>query len=198
VWCAKPATEGRTQICAAGEEERFFMASRDNRNNAALGGSLLGIFDPDQRTSNKRGSSLINAFPLLAIPFAIYNVLALVSGFGGDSNAAYMLMTQSWFTLPMPGGAHWAVSIGDIILFVSLICLFFELLKSTNSDNVAIVNHSLSMLLFIVCLVEFLLLRPFSTSTFFLLMCMTLMDVVAGFIVTAISARKDIDFGGGH
>ena len=56
-------------------------------------------------------------------------------------------------------------------------------------------NHSLSMILFIVCLVEFLLLKPFATSTFFLVTSMTLMDVLAGFIVTAISARKDIDFG---
>ncbi len=70
------------------------------------------------------------------------------------------------------------------------------MLKSTQSDNVAIVNHSLSMILFVVCLVEFLLMRPFATSTFFLMTIMTMMDVLAGFIVTAVSARKDIDFGG--
>ncbi len=52
------------------------------------------------------------------------------------------------------------------------------------------------MILFVVCLVEFLLMRPFATSTFFLMSTMTFMDVLAGFIVTAISARKDIDFGG--
>jgi len=168
-----------------------------DRRSAGVGGSILGIFDPDQRTTNKKGASLFTAFPLLAIPFAIYNVLAITFAIGGDPNAAYHAMTDIWFSLPMPAGAHWAISVGDVILFISLICLFFELLKSTNSDNVAIANHSLSMLLFIICLVEFLLLRNWSTSTFFLLMCMTLMDVVAGFIVTAISARKDIDFGGG-
>jgi hypothetical protein len=160
--------------------------------------SAIGLFDPGTRTVNKKDVSLVTAFPLLVLPWLVYNLLALLSLFGGaDANAAYNATTQVLFNMPMPSpGTHWAVSTGDIILFGSLICLFFELLKSTQSDKVAIINHSLSMVLFIVCLVEFLLFRPFATSTFFLLTSMTLMDVLAGFIVTAISARKDIDFGG--
>lgn len=159
--------------------------------------AALGFYDDKPQRPDNRGSTLITAFPLLLIPVAIYNLLAIISMISGnDAGSAYNATTQILFSLPMPSsGTKWAVSVGDIILFGSLICLFFELLKSTKSDKVAIINHSLSMVLFIVCLVEFLLLRPFATSTFFLLMCMTLMDVLAGFIVTAISARKDIDFG---
>lgn len=160
--------------------------------------SAMGLFDPNARQVNKRNASLVTAFPLLLIPVFVYNIFAIISMIGGgDPNAAFNAMTAVQFTIPMPApGSHWPVSIGDIVLFGALICLFFELLKSTQSDSVAIINHSLSMVLFIVCLVEFLLLRPFATSTFFLLTMMTLMDVLAGFIVTAISARKDIDFGG--
>ncbi len=159
--------------------------------------AAIGLFDQQPNTKPKRGSSLITAFPLLAIPFVVYNILALFSVFGGaDAGAAYNATTQMLFSVPMPSaGTHWNISMGDVILFGALICLFFELLKSTKSDSVAIINHSLSMVLFIVCLVEFLLFQPFATSTFFLLTFMTLMDVLAGFIVTAISARKDIDFG---
>lgn len=159
--------------------------------------AVLGFYDEKPNSAQKRGSSLITAFPLLAIPFLVYNILALFSVFGGaDAGAAYNATTQMLFAVPMPSaGTHWNISMGDVILFGSLICLFFELLKSTKSDSVAIINHSLSMVLFIVCLVEFLLFQPFATSTFFLLTFMTLMDVLAGFIVTAISARKDIDFG---
>ncbi|MGZ3299136.1 MAG: hypothetical protein ACXU8U_03060 [Asticcacaulis sp.] len=138
---------------------------------------------------------MLTAFPLLLIPVFVYNVFALFSL--GSADGAYDAMNTTLFALPMPSpGSHWQVKLGDIILLGSLICLFFELLKSTQSDNVAIVNHSLSMILFVVCLVEFLLMRPFATSTFFLMSVMTFMDVLAGFIVTAISARKDIDFGG--
>jgi hypothetical protein len=171
------------------------MASRRQVRSTAIGGNILGLFDPNNRTTNKKEVSLLTAFPLLLIPVLVYNIFALFSL--GSPDGAYNAMTSVLFAIPMPApGSHWSVSLGDFILFGSLICLFFELLKSTQSDNVAIVNHSLSMLLFVVCLVEFLLIRPFATSVFFLMSAMTFMDVLAGFIVTAISARKDIDFGG--
>lgn len=159
--------------------------------------TAIGLMDDQPRKPVQRNVSLVTAFPLLALPWFVYNVLAIISWIGGsDSNAAYNAMTQVIVTLPMPSpGTQWVIQVGDVILLGALICLFFELLKSTKSDKVAIINHSLSMMLFIVALVEFLLLRPFSTSTFFLLTAMILMDVLAGFIVTAISARKDIDFG---
>ena len=64
------------------------------------------------------------------------------------------------------------------------------------SQKVAIVNHALSLIVFVVCLVEFLLIRGFATSTFFLILTMVMLDVLAGFIVTIIAARKDMDFGG--
>jgi hypothetical protein len=173
------------------------MASRRQVRSTAIGGNILGLFDPNTRQTNRKDVSLLTAFPLLAIPVLVYNLFAVISLFGGGSDAAYSTMTAVLFSIPMPSpGSHWAVSLGDIILFGSLICLFFELLKATQSDNVAIVNHSLSMVLFVICLVEFLLIRSFATSVFFLMSMMTFMDVLAGFIVTAISARKDIDFGG--
>ena len=84
---------------------------------------------------------------------------------------------------------------GDVMLLVGLIVLFIELLKSTTSRRTAIVNHALSMLLFVACLVEFLLAPAFATSTFFLLTVMVLLDVLAGFIVTIVSARRDVDVG---
>lgn len=154
----------------------------------------MGMYDDQPRRQQKKEFSVLTAFPLLVIPWLVYNILAVFTI--GSVDGAHNVMVQPLFSIPMPSpGTKWTVAIGDIILLGALICLFFELLKSTKSDKVAIVNHSLSMVLFIVCLVEFLLLKSFATSTFFLVTCMTLMDVLAGFIVTAISARKDIDFG---
>ena len=82
------------------------------------------------------------------------------------------------------------------MIFASLVILFIELLKSTTSQRIAIINHSLSMILFIVCLVEFLLSRAFATSAFFLLSMMVLLDVLAGFIVTIVSSRRQLDING--
>ena len=95
----------------------------------------------------------------------------------------------------MTSGATGTVGPGDLLILFSLILLFFELLKSTSSQKIAIINHALSMILFVVCLIAFLLLRGFATSTFFLITVMVLLDVLAGFIVTIISARKDFDIG---
>jgi hypothetical protein len=106
-------------------------------------------------------------------------------------------MVEPLFRLNMTSRAEWLVSLGDLILAVALVVLFIELLKSTTSRRVAIINHSLSMILFIVCLVEFLLAPAFATSTFFLLTLMVLLDVLAGFIVTIVAARRDIDLTSG-
>ena len=104
-------------------------------------------------------------------------------------------LTVPLFSIRMTSNVDWPVSLGDILLAVGLVVLFIELLKSANSRKIAIVNHSLSMVLFIVCLVEFLLFPAFATSAFFLLTLMVLLDVLAGFIVTIVSARRDVDFG---
>ncbi|MBU1345506.1 MAG: hypothetical protein KKA16_00980 [Alphaproteobacteria bacterium] len=140
---------------------------------------------------------MLIALPLLVIPVILYNIVVLTGIGGGGVAAADEALRQSMFSIPMTSGASWNVGIGDLILFLSLILLFFELLKSTSSQKVAIVNHALSMILFVICLVEFLLVRGFATSTFFLIVTMVMLDVLAGFIVTIISARKDLEFGGG-
>ncbi|HEX2561594.1 hypothetical protein [Phenylobacterium sp.] len=132
---------------------------------------------------------MIAALPLLVLPVLVYNLIALAGG-----SAA---LTDTLFTVRMASGADWPVATGDLLLAASLMVLFVELLKSTNSRRAAIVNHGLSMLLFVICLVELLLAPPFATSTFFLITLMVLLDVLAGFIVTILAARRDVDFGAG-
>lgn len=134
------------------------------------------------------------AFPLLALPVVVYNLLVLTMEGGFKSMTAGADLGRQMFSIHMASGATWPVSLGDLILSGSLVVLFVELLKSTTSQRVAIINHTLSMVLFIICLIEFLLFPGFATSTFFLLMLMVLLDFLAGFIVTVVSARRDIDF----
>ncbi len=137
------------------------------------------------------------AFPLLAIPVVVYNLIILtLGGFGAQD--VQLQLTGPLFTISMASGAPWSVSLADLMLAGSLVVLFIELLKSTTSRRIAIINHSLSMLLFIICLVEFLLAPAFATSTFFLMTVMVLLDVLAGFIVTIVAARRDVDFGVGN
>ena len=134
------------------------------------------------------------AFPLLALPVVIYNLVVLTFSQGFKSADASSRLSQSLFSISMTSRVEWAISSGDLILAVALVVLFIELLKSTTSHRVVIINHALSMMLFVACLVEFLLAPAFATSTFFLLTLMVVLDVLAGFIVTIASTRRDIDF----
>ncbi len=138
--------------------------------------------------------SAFAAIPLLVLPVFAYNLIALViSDAGVRTLDAQALLAEPLFAVPMASGAAWSVSAADLLLLAALVVLFVELLRSTSSRKAAVVNHSLSLLLFGLCLVEFLLLEAFATSTFVLLMTMVLLDVLAGFTVSLMGARKDID-----
>jgi hypothetical protein len=57
------------------------------------------------------------------------------------------------------------------------------------------VDHALSMALFIICLLEFIIIARFGNSTFFIITLICLLDVVAGFTVTISTARRDFGIG---
>jgi O-antigen ligase len=93
-------------------------------------------------------------------------------------------------------GATWTLTVGDFVTIVTLVLLFVELIKATRTGGSSIVDHALSMILFMVCLVEFLVVRQAATSVFFFILVVTLIDVIAGFSITIRAARRDFGFGG--
>src|SRR5690606_32813802 len=105
--------------------------------------------------------------PLLVIAFIVYNVIAFL--FLGGNPAGW---ESNVFNIAMVSGTPWAVSIGDLVVLGSLVLLFFELLKSTRIGTVSIVEHMLSMIVFVLFLVEFLLVGAAASSTFFILLVM--------------------------
>ena len=139
---------------------------------------------PNQRPP-RRGNSFI--VPLLVVPFVLDNI-AVFLFFGGNP----VNWGAGLFSIPMPSGMPWAITAGDLLLVVGIVALFFEVLKSTQTARNSIIEHMLSMLLFVVFLVEFLLVGAASSSVFFLLMVMSLIDVVAGFTVSITSASRDV------
>src|ERR1043166_9928011 len=88
----------------------------------------------------------LRALPSIAIPLILYNVLVLFSG-----GAADPFFRAPLFTLPMIKGAQWSFSRGDLIILVTMIFLFAELVKATYTSSVSLVDHGLSMLGFIAC-----------------------------------------------
>jgi hypothetical protein len=123
-------------------------------------------------------------FPLLIIPFAIYNMIAFLT--------PGMSWTGTVATINLISGQAWTVTPEEIILAFSILLLGVEVIKAARMGLRGIMDHILSMVLFVVMLVEFLLVARAGTSTFFLLMIMSFVDVLAGFIITARTAQRDI------
>ena len=73
--------------------------------------------------------------------------------------------------------------------------LFAEIVKSTYTSTVSLLDHGLSMLVFVACLIEFLTVPQAATSTFFMIMVVALIDVVAGYTIGIRVARRDMAFG---
>ncbi len=144
------------------------------------------VFIPPER----RPSRGVFIPPLLLLPFLIYN--AVVFLVMGGSGAGW---TSEVFTIPMVSGVKWALTSGDLLLVLGLVCLFFEVLKSTNTGRSSVIEHMVSTLLFVIFLVEFLLAGAAATSVFFLLMIMSIVDVVAGFTISITGAGRDVTMG---
>jgi hypothetical protein len=124
-------------------------------------------------------------FPLLLVPFAIYNMIAfLTPGVSWTAAAA---------TVHMMSGQDWVLSFEDLLIAFSIFLLWIEIIKSTRLGSRSVMDHILAMALFIAMLVEFLLVKQAGTSTFFLLMTIALVDVLSGFIVGMRSAQRQVE-----
>jgi hypothetical protein len=128
-------------------------------------------------------------FPLLIIPFAIYNIIA------------FLMPGVSWtgvlISVHMVSGADWTLSSGDVLITLAILLLFGEMMKSTRIGIRTVVDHALSLILFLGMLVEFLLVKQAATATFFLLLVISFVDVLGGFAVTLRTAQRDLTIEGG-
>jgi hypothetical protein len=123
-------------------------------------------------------------FPLLLVPFAIYNIVAfLMPGVSWTGTLASVRMVS---------GATWTMAAGDMLITLAILLLFGEMIKSTRIGMRTVVDHGLSLILFLGMLVEFLLVKQCATATFFLLLVISFIDVLGGFAVTLRSAQRDL------
>jgi hypothetical protein len=140
---------------------------------------------------------MFRLFPLLLIPVVIYNLFALGGGVIGHYDIQDLLSLNHSVSIKMFSGDYWKFSFGDLLLLGSLVLLFLEIIKATRTSTNEIINHGLSMLTFVVALIEFITLKGFATSPFFFLMMFTLFDVVAGYTISIVAAEHDLGMGRG-
>ena len=127
-------------------------------------------------------------FPLLLIPFAIYNIIAFLM-----PGVAWSSVVSS---VHMMSGVDWTMTTGDVLIALAILLLCGEVMKSSRISRRTIIDHALSLILFLGMLIEFILVKQAATATFFLLLVVGFIDVLGGFAVTLRSAQRDLTFEG--
>ena len=134
---------------------------------------------------------MIAAVPLMIVPLVLYNLaMTGLMGSGGLASLDTVILSMS-----MLSGAQWTMSLGDLMIVVGLIMLFFEILKATRHGSGSLINHMLSLVVFVAFLIEFLLVSAAATQIFFILMTIAFVDVIGGFAVSIRSAGRDVSIG---
>ncbi|AEV34674.1 hypothetical protein PSE_0163 [Pseudovibrio sp. FO-BEG1] len=144
----------------------------------------------------------MRTIPLTLIPFLLYNAVAfrwfedlepvLDQGYNVTPWAAVLI------NIPLPSGLVVPLDVATVLLAASLILLFIEIIKATRTSTLSLVDHSLSLLILVAYLIEFLSVQEAATPLFLLLMTITFLDVIAGFIITLSGARRDVVVASGN
>jgi hypothetical protein len=130
-------------------------------------------------------SAFYRQVPLIGVLAVVYLIVAAV--FEG------VLDRFVFQNLALPSGRQWSFLVRDLFVVVGLFLLYLEILKSTRSGRGQIVEHIVSMLVFVGCLLLFLLVAKTGSTTFLLITVMSVIDVVAGFTVSIVAARRDLE-----
>jgi hypothetical protein len=132
-------------------------------------------------------------FPLLLIPFAIYNMIAFLTP---------MDWATKLYTIQLKSGVTWEPTAGDAFIAFSLVMLMFEFIKSTRHGK-SLVEHFLALLLAGGATAEFVMVNPArimqtgsvtpaANSVFALLIAICFVDLLAGFAASLRRARRAV------
>jgi hypothetical protein len=111
-------------------------------------------------------------FPLLLIPLAIYNIIVWLMP---DVSFADPLAK-----LTLVSGAVWAITLGDILLALSVVLLLLEVMKGARPGAKYLTDHLLSLVVFGAAAAEFVLWPKFGSSIYFLLTLLALVEFLSG------------------
>jgi hypothetical protein len=111
------------------------------------------------------------AFPLLLVPFALYNMVAFLLN---------LSFSDTLFNIPLLAGRRMPVSTGDAIVLIALLLLYLEFLKVMRLHHRPIMDHLLSLMLLGATAFEFLAVPKAATSTFLILLGLSFIDAIGG------------------
>jgi len=129
----------------------------------------------------------LSSIPLNLLLLFAYNVIIFLStpeNYIPDE-------TVTSFRIPS-SGATLTITWNILFVLIGIAILYIEILKSTRATYQALLDHVLSLCVFVVFLIELLIVREMGSATFLILTLLSLVDVIAGFTVSLSTARRDI------
>ena len=111
-------------------------------------------------------------FPLLLIPLAIYNIIVFLM--------PTVSFTDPLVKLTLMSGAEWPITLSDVLLALGILLLMCEVIKGARPGAKYLTDHLLSLIVFGAATAEFVLWSKFGTSTYFLLVALSMVDFLSG------------------
>jgi hypothetical protein len=111
------------------------------------------------------------AFPLLLIPFALYNMVAFLLN---------MPFSETVFSVPLGSDRRMPLNVGDLLVAIGMLLLYIEVLKAARFGGKGVTDHILSFVLFVAMVSELALVPQASTSSLLLLAVLGFVDFITG------------------
>lgn len=124
---------------------------------------------------------------IMVIAYTVY-----VTTNGAAQTAASL--DAPFFSLGLPQD-ELSLTLGNLFVLIALVLLFIEIVKSTSTSTRSIVNHGLSMLVFVIAIFQIVTMPGYATFTYLMITLFAGLDVVAGFVITTVTARRDFGLG---
>jgi hypothetical protein len=123
-------------------------------------------------------------FPLLLIPVAICNIITFLMP---DLALAGPIPL---FPLTLMSKDIWMVTLNDILVALSILLLWLEVMRAARPAPKYFTDHFLSLLVFGAAAAEFVMLPKFGNATFFLITLTAMVDFLAGISLRARRPRR--------
>lgn len=123
------------------------------------------------------------AFPLLLIPFAFFNIVVFLLNLPLRDEAKSEVFTiplVSEPTIPPVFDRSMPVTLGDLIVAIGILLLYVEVVKAARPGGKSMLDHVLSLIVFLVMAGELVFVPRAASATLWLLVVLGFVDFIAG------------------
>jgi len=132
---------------------------------------------------------MLALIPWLGVVLIAYDI-AVFAFAGAGAAGAQALLQGEIVTIALMSGARWSLSVGDVIILLTLFLLFVELMKAARRRGSSLADQALSTIILIICVIQFLTAPKAATSVFVVITVAAFIDVAAGFFISLRAPRR--------